>query len=252
MAAVGPFCHVGGLPNRDVAFPQGFDLADVLPAIAQAAKRPAAHRKPQGRRATATLQVGTLVRDGHIRAALRQVVKRKQPELIIKEEMVICSPDFGARIDFITISDCLHGYEIKSEVDTLRRLDRQREVYVGALDRVTLVADEKHIKALTGSDRLPTWWGIVMVKRTSTDAIELIELRESRLNPATDEGAFVRLMWRPELEVLLNESALSYDRRCRTEKLRELVLKGLPFSTVHRRALAMLRMRSHWHTGISH
>jgi len=53
---------------------------------------------------------------------------------------------FGdARIDLAVVNGKLHGYEIKSDADTLKRLPAQAEVYSAVFDLVTIVVGEHHL-----------------------------------------------------------------------------------------------------------
>jgi len=53
----------------------------------------------------------------------------------------------------------LHGYEIKSDADTLKRLPAQAEVYSAVFDLVTIVVGEHHLDTVRAI--VPEWWGIV-------------------------------------------------------------------------------------------
>ena len=64
----------------------------------------------------------------------------------------------SGRIDVAVVNSKLHGYEIKSAVDTLERLPSQQESYSKVFDRITLVADERHIPEAVKI--LPPWWGL--------------------------------------------------------------------------------------------
>lgn len=54
--------------------------------------------------------------------------------------------NFSRRVDLVTVGeDCLHAYEIKSEADSLYRLESQVEMYLKFFDKVIVVAAKKHI-----------------------------------------------------------------------------------------------------------
>ncbi len=54
------------------------------------------------------------------------------------------------RVDIAVVNSYLHGYEIKSDADTLERLPSQISVYSAVLDRVTLVVGKTHISQSRG------------------------------------------------------------------------------------------------------
>src|SRR5689334_9253856 len=78
------------------------------------------------------------------------------PATLILNEMGI---RHGAvRADVVVINGRLHGYELKSDVDTLKRLPSQMQEYCAVFERMTLILAGKHLeKAL---DIVPEWWGI--------------------------------------------------------------------------------------------
>ena len=47
------------------------------------------------------------------------------------------------RIDIAVVKGALHGFEIKSDFDNLKRLARQVDLYSQVLDRATLVVGER-------------------------------------------------------------------------------------------------------------
>jgi hypothetical protein len=49
------------------------------------------------------------------------------------------------RIDVAVIGDIMHGYEIKSAKDNLLRLPNQQLHYGKVFEKMTLVADERHV-----------------------------------------------------------------------------------------------------------
>src|SRR5262249_16171803 len=93
-------------------------------------------------------------------------------------------------------------YEIKSDHDSLRRLDRQRTIYSRVLSRVTLVLTEKHLAEARRS--IPPWWGILLARLTQK-SLEIVPVRKPRTNPPIDPSPLVQLLWRQEaLQILTN------------------------------------------------
>lgn len=54
--------------------------------------------------------------------------------------------DAGRRVDLSILANEWMGLEIKSELDTLRRLPEQLEAYAASFDRVILAVAERHLK----------------------------------------------------------------------------------------------------------
>src|SRR5438093_602201 len=63
------------------------------------------------------------------------------------------------RADIAVINGHLAGYEIKSDEDSLDRLEEQVEVYSAVFDRATVVVGTKHVGSIRSV--VPRWWGIV-------------------------------------------------------------------------------------------
>lgn len=137
------------------------------------------------------------VRDVDIRRRLHEEVRRlhaTEVGTLFVDELGLCQG--VARIDLAVINGSLHGYEIKSECDTLDRLPGQRDVYSRALDFVTIVTSAKHAKKIRGS--VPQWWGIWAAGSSAT-GITLRQVRRPRQNPSVDARAVVELLWREEV-----------------------------------------------------
>src|ERR1700733_13876750 len=104
-----------------------------------------------------------LLRDIDVRVPLRTMIRETFPEdSVFLEEMVV--PGMDTRIDLAVVNGSLHGFEIKSDVDTLRRLPSQRDSYNSLFDQITLVIAARHFKkALT---MIPEWWGVAIANRS--------------------------------------------------------------------------------------
>jgi hypothetical protein len=136
------------------------------------------------------------MRDLDIRRALRTETKhrhRNEPDTLILEELGLC---LGiARIDLAVVNGSLHGYEIKSERDTLDRLPGQADIYNQTLDYVTIVIAESHAHKVRM--QVPEWWGIWSAIQRGQD-IELTCTRGSTRNPRVNPFALAQLLWRDE------------------------------------------------------
>jgi hypothetical protein len=116
------------------------------------------------------------------------------PETVIVEELVIRRG--VARIDVAVLDGQLHGYEIKSERDSLDRLPRQVELFSAAFNTVTVVAHRRHLRAL--GSLVPPWWGIACAERVGAD-VALKTVRAACTNESVDVPTVARLLWRGEL-----------------------------------------------------
>ncbi len=110
-----------------------------------------------------------------------------------------------ARVDIAVLGEEMHGYEIKGDLDSLIRLERQREAYNSVFDKVTLVIGKKHL--LDALRIVPDWWGIMIAKSLNDpDFVSLIEIREPLSNPSQDYLSIANLLWKEEILNILHES----------------------------------------------
>lgn len=139
--------------------------------------------------------------DTDIRLALRSTLLAKhtdQSDTVILEELGVCRG--RVRVDLAVVNSAFHGYEVKSDRDSLRRLGTQIDFYGRVLDRATLVVGERHLsKSL---DALPAWWGVLRVEQTRC-AQRLKTIRRARNNPHRDPRSLVELLWLDDALALL-------------------------------------------------
>jgi hypothetical protein len=96
------------------------------------------------------------------------------------------------RVDLAVVNGVLHGYEIKSDRDTLRRLSAQVARYGQVLDRATLVVGTRHVEQALAL--VPPWWE-VLVAKVVRGKIRLVRQRRGLRNRTRDPRALVELLW---------------------------------------------------------
>lgn len=140
--------------------------------------------------------------DADIRSALRLSLLSKHADdnTVIIEELGLCRG--RVRVDLAVVNGILHGYEIKSDRDSLHRLGSQIEFYGKTLDRVTLVVGERHLAGAI--EMVPNWWGVLEIQM-SARKLRFKRLRRSRQNPCRDPRSLVELLWLDDAVALLEE-----------------------------------------------
>lgn len=154
--------------------------------------------------------------DVDIRMALRKEITstyRDHPDTVVIDELGVCQGE--VRVDVAVVNGKIHGYEIKSDRDSLRRLANQVELYSKVLDQATLVAGERHLSAVAAM--LPEWWGLLVVNPTS-NGLRFETVRPARMNPTRDARALVEFLWLEDSIALLKRYGL--DRGVRTKPRR--------------------------------
>ena len=81
-----------------------------------------------------------------IRFALKEDLRRRyarNKKLRIIEELGV--QHGTARIDIAVVNGTMHGYEIKSDQDTLKRLPEQMDIFNSVFDKMTLIVGKNHL-----------------------------------------------------------------------------------------------------------
>lgn len=133
-----------------------------------------------------------------IRAALLEELTEKnrfkEHTRVIPELTLPCE---SVRVDVAVVNGIMHGYELKSDVDTLNRLDNQVIAYNSVFDKVTLVVGKKH--AAHAISLIPRWWGVTVAKSVPEKAEPLlIPIRDACENPAQNILAITNLLLKSE------------------------------------------------------
>jgi hypothetical protein len=147
------------------------------------------------------------MRDIDIRRALLTEMNRlhrDESDTLVVEELGMCQGI--ARVDVAVVNGTVHGYEIKSERDTLARLRSQADIYSRALEFVTIVAAPNHIAGIEAM--VPDWWGIWSATQAG-DEIHLKVERVAKSNPSLIPQALVQFLWREEALDILIQSDLA-------------------------------------------
>jgi len=141
--------------------------------------------------------------DAAIRPALRERLLRRHAtdaDTVLIEELGLCRGK--VRVDLALVNGSLHGFEIKSDRDSLRRLSAQVGLYSQVLDRATLVVGERFAPLATSL--VPAWWGVLRVSGKRR-GLRFTTLRRSRLNPQRNARVLAELLWSGQALALLEE-----------------------------------------------
>ena len=100
----------------------------------------------------------------------------------------------------------LYGIEIKSDADTYARLEKQVENYDMFFDRNIVVVGTKHAAHI--SEHVPEHWGIITVEPDEAGDADFYVMREAAPNPNVSDKLKLSILWRPELNNLLEKNEL--------------------------------------------
>lgn len=98
--------------------------------------------------------------------------------------------------DVMAVTDCLTGYEIKSDCDNYARLQKQVGAYTAFFDKNYIVVSERHLK--TVYNKVPDSWGIIAVMEN-----DIRVDREAKFNEHVSRRSQLSILWKLELKNLL-------------------------------------------------
>lgn len=105
-------------------------------------------------------------------------------DAVLVNEMVVAN--WSRRADLAVANGKLHAFEIKSDLDTLRRLEAQVDTYLSRFDKVTVVTTHRYLSAVKAM--LPTEveiWEVTLNQGTTSIRIarrgRTIEIKNKRL-----------------------------------------------------------------------
>ena len=125
---------------------------------------------------------------------IKLISSRNKPKDLI-DEFGICGGKSIA--DLVAVYEGLHCFEIKSELDTFSRLEKQILFYDKCFDKVTLVTTSKHIEKAFNT--VPVWWGIIEVYFNGK--VRFKYHRKTESNSSTLDVVYIlNSLWKDELK----------------------------------------------------
>lgn len=131
--------------------------------------------------------------EGFIRDALKQHLgwtNSSKDHRLVEE---ICIDKGRCRFDVgLVTGESTHGFEIKSDRDTLTRLDHQIESYGRFFEQVSIVAASHWHDAETST---PKWVGILMAGQLRNDQVVWLWMRRPKPSPLFDPASALSIFW---------------------------------------------------------
>ncbi|MAT45328.1 MAG: hypothetical protein CL609_23615 [Anaerolineaceae bacterium] len=149
------------------------------------------------------------------------------------------------RADIAVINGHLIGFEIKSDVDSLIRLENQIEYYNTVFDQASIVTTQRHLEEVI--KMVPDWWGIILVSHIENLEMEYQIVKEHKTNKFVDDYSVAQLLWKNEVQEILHELGF------RGKKLREnrahlyqYLAEMLDSEELRKMVREYLKMRKKW------
>jgi hypothetical protein len=193
-----------------------------------------------------------IIRDGAIRARLVDRITNKHA----LGDTVKLFHELGIyhgrhRVDLALINGAMHGYEIKSEADTVGRLAQQAEAFSQVFDKMTAVVAFKHLEHTLRI--VPDWWGIQVTDYDKSGQVAIRSLRSGYANPNVNGRALVELLWRDEALLQVQKMQLQVPKRGANRKyLYDTLVDQMPLTHLRRFVRETLKSRPAWRVAAPH
>lgn len=185
-----------------------------------------------------------------IRSALKKDLERfhaQDEELRIIEELGVRHGT--ARIDIVVMNGIMHGYEIKSDRDTLERLPEQMNEFNDVFDKLTLVVGKRHL--YNAINIIPDWWGIMVVRINEKNKAMFHTIREAEDNQKQVGISIARLLWKEEaLQILEEQNEATGVRSKPRESIYERLANTLNVHALKEKVYTLLVSREDWRSDL--
>ncbi|SBV94062.1 conserved hypothetical protein [uncultured Alphaproteobacteria bacterium] len=186
------------------------------------------------------------MRDIDVRNALRrQVLKEHEsdPSTLVVHELGVWGGI--ARVDVAVINGSIHGFEIKSDSDTLSRLSGQASAYNAVFDQITIVCGSHHLDNVM--ERVPEFWGVKVATSGPRGGITLRQQRFPKINRDINPVALSHLLWKEEaLEILQTHGYADGVRSKSKAAIYARLAQALPLEELRFEVRTRLKARLSW------
>lgn len=156
---------------------------------------------------------------------------------VLVNEMVV--GDWSRRADLAVVNGKLHAFEIKSDLDTLNRLEGQIGTYLLRFDKVTVVTTQKHLTRIKGMtpDNVEIW-----VISDTEGATGIRVVRRGQTKEVTNMRILCGFLLKTELAAFLRQQGQKIGADTYRETLIDLVEK-FPVSRLRAYLLSAIKVR---------
>lgn len=181
------------------------------------------------------------MRDADIRNILHIYLSKKNK--VFQDTIIVDELDVKnglARVDIAVINGVIHGFEIKSEVDTLHRLPNQIKHYNTSLEKISIAVNPIHTEKTL--KKIPEWWGLIEVY----DNNEVVELREAGENPKINIADSLLFLWKGEMIKLLERYNIHFRKSSNRRDLIKIMTVNIDKDKLLYELRQTLKSRKNW------
>ena len=144
------------------------------------------------------------------------------------------------RVDLAVANGKLTAFEVKSDLDSLRRLNGQVSTFLRYFDKTTVVVTDRFVdRAL---EELPKNVAVWRARRTADDMVSVAILRRGHTLIVSERDVLVRLLRKSEIVALLRACGEHVDVSQSKGELTHRVM-GIPAPRVRRHVIACIKKR---------
>jgi len=180
-----------------------------------------------------------VLNEGDIKAAVidRLFKSEALDNAVLINEMVIAN--WSRRADLVVANGKLHAYEIKSDLDSLRRLRGQLETYLARFDKVTVVSTPRFIHEIQelADPRVEIW-----STEETADGVTTKIVRRGLCVNVQNKKILCGYLLKTELVSLLASKGIDADTDMARGNL-ESAAEDLPVAVIRRFVLSSLKIR---------
>lgn len=173
-------------------------------------------------------EYGIRLYDEDIREPLFEYLEERFGKTRMFEEKIIGR----ARADVIMLTEeKIIGFEIKSDADSYERLKRQVRYYNIYCDRNYVVVGKSHEKHV--EKHVPQEWGILVVSVDGRNIV-VTEQREASENTKMKKTSQITMLWRPELQRILEKNSLPKYKQKSKKFVQEKLMERMDWQSLKR------------------
>ncbi|MCR5676159.1 MAG: sce7726 family protein [Lachnospiraceae bacterium] len=180
-----------------------------------------------------------MTHDKDIREPLFEFLEEQYGKVRIIEEKMMGR----SRADVVMVTEnALFGLEIKSDADTYARLARQVRDYSRYFDYNYVVVGTRHAAHI--AEHVPDHFGIITVEYV-TGRLDFYILRKPQKSPDFEMASKIQILWRPELNELLEQNGLPAYRQKGKQYVRKVLTDSIDPERLNRQISGQLFERDY-------
>lgn len=182
-----------------------------------------------------------LLREQDVKIALIDWLYKKGmlSDATIINEMVVAN--WSRRADLAIANDSLQAYEIKSDFDSLKRLDGQLKIFNSSFEKVTIVCAPKFTCEV--SKRVSSNVGVVEFQ-SNNSGVRFKVIQKGRVCSRLNKVVYLGFLLKSELKYLLNQCGIKVSNNLHRDRL-EILASKLSLNKIREFVITSIKNRYH-------